>query len=45
VLNGIQMLDVGKGLEAGIGIVILAIVFDRITQALGRHQSERLRRV
>jgi len=44
VLNGIQTLDVGKGLEAGIGIVILAIVFDRITQALGRHQSERLRR-
>ena len=44
VLNGIQTLDVGKGLEAGIGIVILAVVFDRITQALGRHQSERLRR-
>jgi ABC-type proline/glycine betaine transport system permease subunit/ABC-type proline/glycine betaine transport system substrate-binding protein len=32
VLNGIQTLDVGKGLEAGIGIVILAIVLDRITQ-------------
>ncbi|MEK1866223.1 MAG: proline/glycine betaine ABC transporter permease, partial [Ensifer adhaerens] len=28
VLNGIQTLDVGKGLEAGIGIVILAIVLD-----------------
>ena len=35
VLNGIQTLDVGKGLEAGIGIVILAIVLDRITQAFG----------
>ncbi len=35
VLNGIQTLDVGKGLEAGIGIVILAIVLDRITQGFG----------
>jgi len=35
VLNGIQTLDVGKGLEAGLGIVILAIVLDRITQAFG----------
>jgi ABC-type proline/glycine betaine transport system permease subunit/ABC-type proline/glycine betaine transport system substrate-binding protein len=37
VLNGIQTLDVGKGLEAGIGIVILAIVLDRITQGFGGH--------
>jgi len=36
VLNGIQTLDVGKGLEAGLGIVILAIVLDRITQGFGR---------
>ena len=35
VLNGIQTLDVGKGLEAGVGIVILAIVLDRITQGFG----------
>lgn len=35
VLNGIQTLDVGLGLEAGIGIVILAIILDRITQGLG----------
>jgi glycine betaine/proline transport system permease protein len=35
VLNGIQTLDVGKGLEAGIGIVLLAIVLDRITQSFG----------
>jgi glycine betaine/proline transport system substrate-binding protein len=35
VLNGIQTLDVGQGLEAGIGIVILAVVLDRITQGLG----------
>lgn len=36
VLNGIQTLDVGKGLEAGIGIVILAIILDRITQGFGQ---------
>jgi len=36
VLNGIQTLNVGMGLEAGLGIVILAIVLDRITQGFGR---------
>jgi glycine betaine/proline transport system permease protein len=40
VLNGIQTLDVGKGLEAGIGIVILAVVLDRITQGFGRSNRE-----
>jgi ABC-type proline/glycine betaine transport system permease subunit/ABC-type proline/glycine betaine transport system substrate-binding protein len=44
VLSGIQTLDFGKGLEGGIGIVILAIVADRITQALGRRQAEAMRR-
>jgi len=36
VLVGIQTLNVGKGLEAGLAIVILAVVIDRITQAYGR---------
>lgn len=36
VLAGIQTLDIGRGLQAGIAIVILAIVIDRITQAYGR---------
>ena len=36
VLAGIQTLDVGRGLQAGVAIVILAIVIDRITQAYGR---------
>lgn len=40
VLNGIQTLDVGKGLEAGLGIVILAIVLDRITQSLGQSRQK-----
>lgn len=43
VLNGIQTLDVGKGLEAGIGIVILAIVLDRIMQGFGRTRLEQVR--
>jgi len=41
VLQGINRLQVGRGLFAGLGIVILAIVFDRITQALGRSQMRR----
>jgi len=41
VLQGINRLQVGRGLLAGLGIVILAIVFDRITQALGRRRERR----
>ena len=40
VLVGIQTLDVGKGLQAGLAIVILAVVIDRITQAYGRQRHE-----
>ncbi len=36
VLNGIQTLDIGQGLEAGLGIVILAFVLDRVSQGVGR---------
>jgi len=36
VLVGSQTLNVGRGLEAGLAIVILAVVIDRITQAYGR---------
>jgi len=39
VLLGIQRLDVGRGLEAGVAIVALAIVFDRISQAYGRRSQ------
>ncbi|MBD3258141.1 ABC transporter permease subunit [candidate division GN15 bacterium] len=38
VLKGITQLKVGLGFEAGFAIVILAIVLDRITQALGAGQ-------
>ena len=36
VLAGIQTLNVGQGVEAGLAIVALAIVIDRITQAYGK---------
>ena len=34
VLIGIQRVDVGQGFEAGLGIVIIAIILDRFTQHL-----------
>ncbi|WP_024302538.1 proline/glycine betaine ABC transporter permease [Pseudogulbenkiania sp. MAI-1] len=36
VLAGINNMDMGKGMQAGIAIVILAIVIDRISQAYGQ---------
>lgn len=36
VLQGIGRLEVSRGLFAGLGIVVLAIIFDRVTQAFGR---------
>jgi glycine betaine/proline transport system permease protein len=41
VLQGINRLQVGRGLLAGLGIVILAIIFDRITQQFGRRRQSR----
>ena len=35
VLLGLQQLNVGRAAEAGIAIVLLAIVLDRITQSYG----------
>ncbi|MDZ7663370.1 proline/glycine betaine ABC transporter permease [Thiohalophilus sp.] len=47
VLRGIQRLDVGLGFEGGIGVVVLAIILDRITQSFGQRRRagmlERLR--
>ncbi|HEX7986588.1 MAG TPA: proline/glycine betaine ABC transporter permease [Duganella sp.] len=42
VLEGIQTVNIGKGLQAGIAIVILAIVMDRITQGYGKDSRQRL---
>jgi glycine betaine/proline transport system permease protein len=42
VLLSINRVDIGKGFEAGIAIVFLAIVIDRITNAAARRQSVRV---
>ncbi len=42
VLQGIGRLEVSRGLFAGLGIVVLAIIFDRITQSFGRRLQERI---
>lgn len=42
VLQGIQRLEVSRGLLAGLGIVFLAIIFDRIAQAYGRRMQATL---
>jgi glycine betaine/proline transport system permease protein len=36
VINGIARLDVGRGLIGGIGIVVMAVILDRITQGLAK---------
>jgi len=41
VLLGLQQLNVGSSIEAGLAIVLLAIVLDRITQAYGEKIQER----
>ncbi|RLQ86912.1 glycine betaine/L-proline ABC transporter permease ProW [Notoacmeibacter ruber] len=41
VLRGIGRLDMGLATVGGVGIVILAILIDRMTQALGKSRRER----
>jgi glycine betaine/proline transport system permease protein len=36
VLSGIQRMDIGLGFEGGLGVVVLAIILDRITQSFGQ---------
>jgi glycine betaine/proline transport system permease protein len=43
VLRGIQRLDIGLGFEGGIGVVLLAIILDRITQSFGTGQRKSVR--
>lgn len=42
VLQGIGRLEVSRGLFAGLGIVVLAVIFDRITQAFGKQLQARI---
>jgi glycine betaine/proline transport system permease protein len=39
VLRGIQRLDVGRGFIAGLAIVIVAIIIDRVSQSLGKMRT------
>lgn len=41
VLAGINNMDMGRGLQGGLAIVILAVVIDRISQAYGTGRRER----
>ena len=43
VLQGIQRLEISRGLFAGLGIVFLAIIFDRIAQAYGKRMQKTLK--
>lgn len=41
VLSAVQRLEIGKGFEAGLAVVILAVVLDRLTQSVVNRQKER----
>jgi glycine betaine/proline transport system permease protein len=40
VYQGIQQNDIAKGFESGLGIVVLAIILDRITQAIANKNKK-----
>ncbi len=42
VLIAIQRIDIGLGFEAGVAIVILAVILDRISQNLGKNDESNL---
>jgi glycine betaine/proline transport system permease protein len=41
VLAGISRLDVGLGFESGLGVVLLAIMLDRLTESFGERRAKR----
>jgi glycine betaine/proline transport system permease protein len=41
VLSGIQRLDIGIGFEGGLGVVLLAIILDRLTESFGVKSKKR----
>lgn len=45
VVNALNRIDVGLGAEAGVSVVVLAIVLDRVTAAFGGDRSGTTRRI
>ncbi|MCF8053306.1 MAG: ABC transporter permease subunit [Desulfobacterales bacterium] len=43
VLNALRQLKIGRGLEAGLSIVVLAVILDRLSQAAARKSKMRER--
>ena len=43
VLRGIQQVDTGRAFTAGLGIVIIAIILDRISQNVGKGSPKKQR--
>lgn len=43
IVNALNRIDVGLGAEAGVSVVVLAIVLDRITAAFGGERTRRVR--
>ncbi len=41
VYRAITRLEIGSGFEGGLGVVIIAIILDRITQSFGKETAER----
>lgn len=41
VLSGIQRMDIGIGFEGGVGVVLVAIVLDRLTESFGVKSRKR----
>lgn len=41
VYGGVQNLNIGLGFEGGLAVVILAMILDRVTQALGQSSSNK----
>ncbi|SAL41087.1 binding-protein-dependent transport system inner membrane protein [Caballeronia peredens] len=44
VLSGIQRLDIGIGFEGGLGVVLLAIILDRLTESFGVKAKKKSKR-
>ena len=43
ILTGISRLDVGEGFEAGLGVVVVAILMDRLTKGFVARRARQLR--